>query len=296
MKAQVIVGENYSFVIPLVLTGALAAIVLAFWLRRYQRGMLNRYLEVEQLTAQRGEQLRQAQMDRAHGEKMRAMGTLAVGIAHDFNNLLSIVRMSGKLISRQAKEDPEIQENVTEIEQAVTQGKIVVRSMLGYSREAVGEAQTFDLMELVEEIVGLLTKEFLGGITLSLELDRDAPAAKCSRGRMAQVLLNLVVNASEAMDGLGDLSIVVRRAGPSGTWIVPPGASECYVELCVSDSGEGIDAEILSRIFEPFFTTKNVGATRGTGLGLSMVYATAQEEGLGLAVQTNPGKGTTFRL
>ena len=290
-------GDMMPVVIPLILVIMAVAVGMTFWLRRYQRSILERYVEVEALSARRGEQLALAQTELMHGQKMRALGTLAAGIAHDFNNLLSVIRMSGGLIARQARGHAEILENTSEIEHAVRQGKEVVRSMLGYSRESCDPPAPCSMPELVEDTVGLLSKEFLSGITLSLELDRAAPLVKVSRARLEQVLLNLVVNASEAMRSQGHLLIAVRSTGlSSGLAVLEPRAASRHVELVVTDSGPGISPDVLPRIFEPFFTTKNAGATRGTGLGLSLVYAVAHDEGLGLRVETTPGKGTTFRL
>jgi signal transduction histidine kinase len=145
--------------------------------------------------------------------------------------------------------------------------------------------------------VGLLSRQFLSGIALKLELDRDLPAVRTSRGKLEQILLNLIVNASEAMEGKGSLRIAVRRQKAAGSsLVVPASVAPEYIEVLVADSGPGMAPEILARIFEPFFTTKNIGATRGTGLGLSMVHTMAEQEGLGIAVKTTIGKGTEFRL
>jgi signal transduction histidine kinase len=229
---------------------------------------------------------------------MQALGTLAAGIAHDFNNLLSVIRMSGKLIGRATKGDADLQENVADIEQAVLQGKNVVGSMLGYARTENEPAGPVDLGSVVEETVSLLSKEFLSGITLTLELDRHIPPVDIGRGQIDQVLLNLIVNASEAMQGKGKLiiSLHLRDALPERNFVLRPESSLRYVEMAVTDSGPGLAPEILERVFEPFFTTKRSGAKAGTGLGLSLVYSVAQQERLGLGVDNAPGQGATFAL
>ena len=128
-----------------------------------------------------------------------------------------------------------------------------------------------------------------------MQLDYHAPPVNGSSGRLEQIFLNLVVNASEAMQGHGTLQILVQPVGalPESLVLRPRDAAR-HLALKVIDSGPGIEAEILPRIFEPFFTTKNRGATRGTGLGLSMVYTMAEQEGWGISVETQAGRGTTF--
>src|SRR6185295_17341468 len=248
-------------------------IFCAWVVLRRQRRLIDNYVQIDQLIERRNEELEAARTGLIHSQKMKALGTLAAGIAHDFNNLLSVIRMSNKLIGREAKENETIRENVIEIEQAVQQGKSVVGSMLGYSREASDAPGPFSLPELVEDTVALLSKQFLSGIALTLELDRHSPLVNGSRGRLEQILLNLVVNAAEAMNGNGNLLIRVQRVShASGPWVLAPRAADSYVEMVVTDSGPGIASAVLPRIFEPFFTTKKVGAEHGTGLGLSMLY------------------------
>jgi signal transduction histidine kinase len=276
---------------------ALAAFFALLALRRH-RGLVQQFVQTEAEAQQRGRELEVAQVELMHSQKMKALGTLAAGIAHDFNNLLSVIRMSNKLIGREVKGNPEVAEEVANIEEAVQQGKQVVASMLGYSRERPDDNDACDLDEVVEDTVSLLSKEFLSGIELTLALDRDAPPVQMGRGRLEQILLNLVVNAAEAMKGQGKLKIGVhvRSAELNGAFIVRPRPAVRYVELSVVDSGPGMAPEILPRIFEPFFTTKTTGTRQGTGLGLSMVYTIAEQDGLGITVETEPGHGTTFRV
>ena len=180
------------------------------------------------------------------------------------------------------------------------QGKSVVSSMLGYARnESISAAaEPTDVSAVVEETVSLLSKEFLSGIALTLELDREAPSVNVGRGRLEQVLLNLVVNASEAMQGRGRLRITVHtRTRPAAKpYALRPVEASQFVEMTVVDSGPGIAPEVQARLFEPFFTTKRTSAKAGTGLGLSLVYSIAQQDGLGLSVESEAGKGATFTL
>jgi len=266
-------------------------------LRRH-RQLIQNFARTETLAARRDRQLEMARIELVHSEKMKALGTLAAGIAHDFNNLLSVVRMANKLIAREVPNNPEVRENVADIEKAVEQGKHLVRSMLGYSRETPDDGSPQDIIEVVEGTVALLSKEFLSGIQLTLEFDRRTPRALVSRGRLEQILLNLLVNAAEAMKGRGKLTITVSTMQSSfkGAFVLRPKPGPQHIELTVTDSGPGMDPEIMPRIFEPFFTTKVSGAQRGTGLGLSMVYSLAEQEGIGLGVETQRGKGTTFHV
>ncbi|HUL51147.1 MAG TPA: ATP-binding protein [Candidatus Nitrosotalea sp.] len=280
-----------------VMGGVLVALGCAWFVRYRQHRLLSAYMELDRLAEDRSRDLQVARAEILHSQKMKALGTLAAGIAHDFNNLLSVIRMSNKLIAREARESPAVQESAAEIDHAVEQGKLVVRSMLGYSREPSDSTGPFSVPGLVEDTVALLSKQFLSGITLTLELDRNASEVNGSPGRLEQMLLNLVVNAAEAMSGNGKLLIAVRQlADASGPWVLAPRPASHYVELVVRDSGPGIDADVLPRIFEPFFTTKNIGAAHGTGLGLSMVYNIARQDGLGIAVETAPGNGAAFKI
>jgi signal transduction histidine kinase len=283
-------------VIITVVYGAIVlTVTLALLLLRHQRQVLARYQEVDDAIADRTQQLAATERELLHSQKMRALGTLAAGIAHDFNNLLSVIRVSNKLIERRARTDESITANTEDIEQAVEQGKNVVQAMLGYSREGTAPLEPFILAELVEDVLALLSKQFLTGITLTLDLDRSGMMAALPRARIEQLLLNLIVNASEAMDGHGQLAIVIRTAAhPSGPRILEPAPAPAYAELIVADSGAGIAPEVLPRIFEPFFTTKTIGANRGTGLGLSMVYTIARDCGLGIHVEAQPGRGAHF--
>jgi signal transduction histidine kinase len=276
---------------------ALAAMFAIATLRRHRQA-ISGYLAAETKAARRNRELEVAKVELMHSQKMQALGTLATGIAHDFNNLLSVIRMSNKLIGRETKSNTDIQENVADIEQAVMQGKHVVGSMLGYARTEDDAAGPNDISTVVEDTVSLLSKEFLSGIALTLELDRNAPPVNVGRGRLEQVLLNLIVNASEAMQGNGKLKIALhpRTSAPLKPYALRPNEAKHYLELSVADSGPGIAPEIRSRLFEPFFTTKRAGAKAGTGLGLSLVYAIAQQEGLGLSVESEPNKGATFTL
>jgi signal transduction histidine kinase len=265
---------------------------------RRNRQWLRDYAEVENLVVNREQELKAAQQEILLSQKMKALGTLAAGVAHDFNNLLSVVRMANKSIHREANGQPEVLEGTNDIEEAVMEGKRLVQSMLGYSRNSAGPLGPYELSGVVEDTVALLTRQFLSGIELALDLDPAVPATIGSRGRLRQILLNLIVNASEAMNGHGTLRIGLKMGAPltDGVLFLRPEPAASYAHLTVADSGPGVPPEILPRVFEPFFTTKNSGEQRGTGLGLSLVYALAEQEGMGIQVESMPGQGAVFHL
>jgi two-component system cell cycle sensor histidine kinase/response regulator CckA len=220
---------------------------------------------------------------------------MAAGVAHDFNNLLSVIRLASELIEEQTPSAGAARENFDAIEQAVQRGRGIVNSMLGYARDD-GQVSAFAPGALISDAVALLSKPFLSGLVLQMEVDPAAPEVIGRRGRIEQMLLNLVVNAAEAMGGRGALRLRARRVEEASGCVLSPRAAGSYVELSVADSGPGIAPDVLPRIFEPFFTTKNKGAQHGTGLGLSMLYTMAKEDGVGVAVASEVGRGTTFRL
>jgi len=283
---------------PAVLAGAagLLALVAGVFVFAHQRRLLTGYAQAERLAAERQQQLAQAQDALFQSRKMEALGTLAAGVAHDFNNLLSIIRMSNQLVGRSVKPEGVTKENLEAIEQAVQQGRAIVNSMLGYSRRPVDSLEDFSVARVVGDTVALLSRQFLSGLTLNLQIDPLTPPVFGSRARLEQVLLNLIVNASESMGGTGTLTISARHASDPDTTVLAPKPVSGYAEVVVTDSGPGIPPDVLPRIFEPFFTTKNAGTQRGTGLGLSMVYAIAKQDGWGLDVSSTAGKGATFRI
>lgn len=282
--------------------GLLAAVallaVLAYslfsWARHRQ--FVCAYRQIEAMIEQRNEQLAGAQRELFQSQKMQALGTLAAGVAHDFNNLLSVIRLSNQLTTEATTGNSDVQENTQIIDRAIVQGKTVVRSMLGYSRNP-GDQKEYSVPEVIEQTVALLRQQFLEKIEVRIEISADVRPVLGTQNYLEQALLNLIVNAVEAMKGDGRLRIAARMTAASeGELFLRPGKGGPYVEMLVADSGPGIPVELLPRIFEPFFTTKNVGKERGTGLGLSLVYGICQEEGIGIAVQSQVGAGTEFRL
>jgi PAS domain S-box-containing protein len=235
------------------------------------------------------EQFRQAQ-------RMEAIGRLAGGIAHDFNNLLTVINGYGELALLQVEEgDPKAQ-LLTEILNAGERASNLTRQLLAFSRKQMLDPQIVDLNALIGDILKMLRALISEDVELSFIPGPDLGLVKVDPGQFEQVVINLAVNARDAMPQGGRLAIethnVDRRENDgSSEGELPPGR---YVQVAVSDSGQGMDAATKTNIFEPFFTTKERG--KGTGLGLAMVYGFLKQSGGHVEVDSEPGHGTTFRI
>jgi signal transduction histidine kinase len=255
------------------------------------------YAEVERIVKQRTGELNQAHEALLHSQKMQALGTLSAGIAHDFNNILSIIQGSVQIIAEHLDDKNRVMTRLDRIKTMVEQGASIVKAMLGYSRTQPSEATACDINQVVEETIKLLGDRFLEGIVLDRQLKPGLPSVFCVKELLQQMLLNLILNASEAMAGEGKIVLLTSssKAFPANSELPPKAANE-YVVVAVQDAGCGINAEIRSRIFEPFFTTKALSTRRGTGLGLSMVYEFARTQGLGIHLASEVGRGSVFTL
>jgi PAS domain S-box-containing protein len=238
---------------------------------------------------------RRAREQLLRAQKMDAVGRLASGIAHDFNNLLVVIlSCSGFLLESLPDGDPR-QTDVAEIKQAGERAARLVRQLLAFGRKSVFQPISTDLNAVVQGMEKLLRRTIGEDIAMSVSLVSEPWLTHIDPGQFEQVLLNLVVNARDAMPGGGEI-----RIGTSNVTIErpPPGcealASGRYAVLSVSDEGCGMAPEVLSRIFEPFFTTKDKG--KGTGLGLSTAYGIVEQARGRIAVASEPGKGTTFTV
>jgi PAS domain S-box-containing protein len=243
------------------------------------------------------EQLRQSQ-------KMEAVGQLAGGIAHDFNNLLSAILGFANLILDDLPPSHPMGEDVQEIRRAGERAAELTRQLVAFSRKQVLQPKTIDLGHVVASMRGMLRRLLGEGITLTLASEADLRSVDADPNQIEQVILNLVVNARDALtsgSGVaqgGEIRIETTNldiASPSGTpslsLELKPGR---YVALSVEDNGVGMDAETIAHIFEPFFTTKDVG--KGTGLGLSTVFGIVKQSGGHISVESEPGRGARFRI
>ncbi|HEX6172868.1 MAG TPA: PAS domain-containing protein, partial [Candidatus Binatia bacterium] len=232
-------------------------------------------------------ELRQAQ-------KMESLGTLAAGIAHDFNNILNIVQGYAFVLRDSKIADELISESVSAILDSTKRGATIVQQLLTLARKTEPKFELVNIDALVGELAQLYGKSSPQTIDIKLELSRQSPPLLADRNQIFQALLNLCLNARDAMPSGGTLtlktSVVNRNAVPSSE----EDMAEQYVRIDVEDTGEGIDEKVLSRIFEPFFTTK--GAGRGTGLGLAVVYGILKHHKGFIQVMSKPGAGTSFQI
>jgi len=232
-------------------------------------------------------ELRQAQ-------KMESLGTLAAGIAHDFNNILNIVQGYAFILRDSKITDELVTESVSAILDSTTRGATIVQQLLTLARKTEPKFDLVSIDNLVEELAQLFGKSSPQTIEINLDLSRQIPPILADRNQIFQALLNLCLNARDAMPGGGILTLktalVARNAVPGTEDLT----AEQYVRIDVTDTGEGIDEKVLSRIFEPFFTTK--GAGRGTGLGLAVVYGILKHHKGFIQVASKPGAGTSFQI
>jgi PAS domain S-box-containing protein len=234
-------------------------------------------------------QLRQAQ-------KMEAVGRLAGGVAHDFNNLLTAILGYAELIEEQLPPGHALERDVAEILKAGTSAAALTSQLLAFSRKQVLRPQAIDLNAVIAHISGMLGRVIGEHITLETSLAAALPPVTADRGQIEQIVMNLAVNARDAMPAGGRLTIETRAIVLDDDYAgehpdVAPGS---YVMLAVSDTGTGMDEETRAHMFEPFFTTKSRG--EGTGLGLATVYGIVKQSGGAIAVYSEPGLGTSFKI
>ncbi|HSF66084.1 MAG TPA: PAS domain S-box protein [Nitrospiraceae bacterium] len=241
--------------------------------------------------------LRETEAQLRQAQKMEAVGRLAGGMAHDFNNLLTVIRgYSELLLGRLGPADP-TRKDIEEVKKAADRASGLTRQLLAFSRRQFVSAKVLDLNALIANMDGML-RRLIGEdiVELSADLDVSTGCIKADPGQVEQVIMNLVVNAKDAMPKGGRLTIETRNV-TIGEEVrleavgVTPGS---YVLLAVRDNGHGMDAETRSHLFEPFFTTKEKG--KGTGLGLSTVYGIVKQSGGYITVESAPGVGTAFRI
>lgn len=236
-----------------------------------------------------GERLRQAQ-------KLEAVGRLTGGIAHDFNNLLAIVLGNAELLLRRNK-DKGHEKELRTILRAGKRGAELTERLLAFSRKQTLNPKTIDVNELVGSLKDLLTRSLGEAVDVKIT-SRDEPATACvDPGQLENAMLNLALNARDAMNGAGTLTIEVAGARletpPGGRGGAGPQSGD-YIVVTVSDTGKGIAAEHMDKVYEPFFTTKGVG--EGSGLGLSMVYGFIKQSGGHIDIDSKPGAGATVTL
>ena len=251
-------------------------------------------------TAESLEQQRAAIADLSHklsqSQKMEAMGQLTGGVAHDFNNLLTVILGNSEHLADRLAGNKELHRIAGDIATAAERGSDLTRSLLAFARKQPLRPREIDIAEQVTGMKQLLRRTLGEHIESSFTFAPDLWLASVDPGQLATAVLNLVLNARDAMPEGGTLTVEVCNAslGESDLDVNSEPRPGDYVMLAVKDTGAGMSSEVLGRAFEPFFTTKEVG--KGTGLGLSMVYGFAQQSGGLVQMQSEPGRGSTIRL
>lgn len=230
-----------------------------------------------------------------HSQKMEAIGILAGGVAHDFNNILSVILGYGGMLLLQTPPENPVHEQLQAIVEAAQKASTLTKNLLAFSRKQESGTELVSLCELVERFETFLYRLINEQISLKLTL-RDCPlTVKLSHSMIEQVLMNLVVNARDAMPDGGVLAIdtckVMLDTGTAASLDLPPGV---YARLTVKDSGCGIAPDIIGKVFDPFFTTKEVG--KGSGLGLSMIYGIIKQHNGSIGIQSQPRQGTCVTI
>ncbi|MBW7962874.1 ATP-binding protein [Bradyrhizobium sp. BR 10261] len=240
------------------------------------------------ITAQREaeERLRQSQ-------KMDAIGQLTGGVAHDFNNVLTVITGTIEIIQEGLADKPELAAIAQLIDDAASRGAEITSQLLTFARRQPLEPREIDINALVAETAKLLRPTLGEHVEIVMHLDDDAWPAMADPSQLSSAIVNLAVNARDAMPDGGRLTLETANREFNGT-DNDDGEAGAYVMIAVADTGHGIPAEIRERVFEPFFTTKGVG--RGTGLGLSMVYGFAKQTGGTVTIESEEGRGTVMRL
>jgi two-component system cell cycle sensor histidine kinase/response regulator CckA len=240
---------------------------------------------------------RKRMLDRAYGAvKMEALGRLAGGIAHDFNNLLTAIQGFNDLVLRDLEPSDTRRASLEQVAQAASRAARLTRQILAYAKRQVLQPEVLDLNRLIADMAAMLRRLVRSDVAIETDLDDDLFPVRVDAGQFEQIVLNLAINASDAMPHGGRLTIRTRHARlehpePSGRFTMEPGE---YAVVSVEDTGVGMDDGTMERIFEPFFTTKD--RAQGTGLGLSTVYGIVKQSGGYIHVDSAPGAGSRFKV
>lgn len=244
-----------------------------------------------------------AEMERQHlqgqllqSQKMESIGRLAGGVAHDFNNILTEILSYAELTLMKLAEDHPVRNHLVSIREASEKAAILTHQLLAFSRRQVLEMKAVDLNKVIEGMANMLSRMIGEDVQLELRTEAAISAIRADQGQIEQVLMSLAVNARDAMTPGGRLLIGTKDVDLNDALLRAQEtvAFDKYVMLSVADTGAGMTAEVRDRIFEPFFTTRELG--RGTGLGLATVYGIVKQHSGNILVDSEPGKGTTFKV
>jgi PAS domain S-box-containing protein len=255
------------------------------------------YLLVDITERKRAEEEREKiQAQLLQSQKMEAVGTLAGGVAHDFNNQLTAIQGYTDLALMELDESDPLCRDLMQIRHAATRAADLTRQLLLFSRKQPMEVSTLDLNRTIRDMLKMLRRLIGEDIAIETRLEPDPWSVRADEGKIEQILMNLVVNARDAMPGGGTITIRTENVHVEEEYAgaVPDARPGRFVRLSVQDTGVGMDKAIIPHIFEPFFTTKEAGT--GTGLGLSVVYGIVKQHNGWVHVYSEPGEGTTFRI
>ena len=217
-------------------------------------------------------------------DRLAMIGQLAAGVAHEINNPLGSILLFSRLVMQQTPPQGKIRENLDRIEKETKRCHTIVRGLLDFARERKPLVESLDINQVLDATLKLFEGQFLfQNIQVVREYNTQLPAVEADQSQLQQVLMNIILNAVDAMNGIGRLVLATRESESAG-----------FIDIGISDSGSGIPPENLDRVFDPFFTTKGVG--HGTGLGLSVSYGIVQNHGGDIAVSSTPGSGATFTI
>ncbi len=241
---------------------------------------------------------RQLEAELRQSQKMEAVGRLTGGVAHDFNNLLSVIVGNMQLLARSLRESPRLLRQADTALSAAMRGAALTRRLLGFARQQMLEPKVVDLNGMIGGMYELLRRTLTGDIEIEQYLNPDIWAMRADPGQLENTVLNLVINARDAMPDGGIIAICTRNVTVRAGSVRAPGEERLepgeYAVLEVKDTGAGMSEQVLKRVFEPFFTTKDVG--KGSGLGLSMVYGFVKQSGGDVHITSAPNRGTTVHL
>ena len=265
--------------------------IASFWAYRLQLQTAHDVAQRAELEYHRSrEQLAQ------QAQKMEAVGQLAGGIAHDFNNLLTVISGHCEIMQTDVPAESPFADDLAQIKRATDRAAALTRQLLAFGRRQLLQPKPLDVNQVVGEIEPMLRRVIGADITMRVELEAEPCVVVADEGQLEQVIINLAVNARDAMPRGGTLSIGIGRSKPNAALVlgditIPAGD---YVTLSVADTGVGMDDAVRARVFEPFFTTKELG--KGTGLGLATVYGIIKQSKGYVALTSAPGLGATFTL
>lgn len=263
---------------------------------RVEQELQRSHDELEQRVEQRTHELRQKEEQLLQSQKMEAVGRLAGGVAHDFNNLLTVILAYGDLLLSESPEDAPHREELREMCDAAERAAALTRQLLAFSRKQVLQPQVLDLNQVVHRLEKLLGRVLGEDIQIITRLSAEVHSVSADPVQVDQILVNLAVNARDAMPKGGKLIVETANVVFDDDYVQAHSevARGPHVMLAVTDTGVGMDAETRAHLFEPFFTTKELG--RGTGLGLSTVYGIVRQSGGNIWVYSELGRGTTFKI